>query len=133
MVSEGGRRYSSISEIVPARDRRDVRFLLSSPGPRRDSDNTAMNGEYHNSARKRTGMNTHFLKFFKKYFATPLCGITGISIQSVSNLHLLYQSWDGFITPRCSGIMILRLIFDKAESQSGDLMHAAYFTKTEIV
>ena len=46
VVSEGGRRYSSISEIVPARDRRDVRFLLSSPVPRRDSDTTAMNGEY---------------------------------------------------------------------------------------
>ena len=43
VVSEGGRRYSSISEIVPARDRRDVRFLLSSPVPRRDSD--TMNGK----------------------------------------------------------------------------------------
>ena len=43
VVSEGGRRYSSISEIVPARDRRDVRFLLSSPLPTRDSDK--MNGE----------------------------------------------------------------------------------------
>ncbi len=38
MVSEEGRRYSSISDIVPARSRRDVRFQLSSPGPRRDSD-----------------------------------------------------------------------------------------------
>ena len=45
VVSEGGRRYSSISEIVPARDRRDVRFLLSSPVPTRDSDSVTMNGE----------------------------------------------------------------------------------------
>ncbi len=37
-VSREGRRYSSISEIVPARDRRDVRFQLSSPGSRRDSE-----------------------------------------------------------------------------------------------